>query len=246
MSIQGIKLCKIITNTEIYYLILTFDGDLYYYNIEKNDIKLIDSDVTDFIRNVYISNDKCYRIDCSLKTNLIKQAESIFLSFSLARNNMIAITEENILEFNYLHGGNHEGTVANHRTTSNNKNILFYDNKLILQDTEGHLYHLPQFTVVPKKVNYPKVKEIFQDFVKLQNGDIVITNYHSYFINFNNICCKSNNLRESIRRDDYHLLLINNDLYSISGDLQEVICVYKNVKAIGRSSDIYDGNYIIF
>lgn len=227
-----------IITTNHCFLILIFDGNLFCYDTEKNEIALIDSDVTDICNFNYIKNNQCFSIGIDTKIRLITSEQTPLLSLTAVNGEILLTTKDNLLLFNY-HGGN----LGHYQFSS--KNII-RANEFIVQDINDDLYDYSHIFAGSRKIKSPKVKEIFQDFVRLENGDIALTNYYSYFIKFNNICCTSNNLQESIRCNGEHLLLINNNLYLLSGDLQTSSLVHSNVKAIGKSSTVHNGNYIIF
>jgi hypothetical protein len=241
IPIKGIKLV-IMKNFNC--LILTFDGDLFYFDNSRK-ITLIDTDVKDVTENFYIKNYEPYRIHPDMKTELILIVGSPILSITTGeiyygKKDAFIATENTLYYINDCHVTNSYQLEFKckkmvYKSVYRSETKCFWS-KIILQDTDGYVYHFSLDSHSFEKIICPKVKEVYPNFAKLTDGRIIMDYDLADAIN---IYCGSNNLRETSR----DLLLIDNKIYQVIDN--EVSRVHKNIINIGRASDFHGFDYVI-
>lgn len=233
LPIKGIKASAIMKNS-IRYLILTFDGNLYCYDSDTTELILIDFNVKDISESYHIKEYEWYKINHDQKSKLIMRSESSFLFVTCYAEEIahglrilyIAVTENTV---HYIMNDKYHHLEVNFKI----KNVVSGCDRLILQDTEGQLYHFNISFNTIEKMDYPKVKKICDNYLQLCNGDLIYRNFNS------TIPHKIDNLQATAT----NLLLLDNNLYSASG--RNIFQIDQNIKGLGRTSVFYNYDYII-
>jgi hypothetical protein len=228
MNVEGIKISSFGHYTPS---ILTFDGDLYIYDIIGN-CKLIDNNVLDFDKTTYIKNNEWYRRILE-EIYFITFSNETFISCLIHDGYSLAITSSKIYQYDNILGKlviiDFDNAVKIISTT------LF----VIIQKKDGSLYKYNTMNKKIKKIDIEPVSKLFTNCVKSMNGDIMIFNYNNGKIGWiKNILTPNNDLRGVMSCFGILSILIGEKMYEV-GENYELKIKHENVK------NINDGYLII-
>jgi hypothetical protein len=212
-----------------YQSILTFDGDLYTYDIYGN-MQLLDSNVININSATYIKKNEWYRwteINHKAKSYLITTGKNYFLSCLYYSDNFFAITNEKIYQYNHSTGliiTDFDGGVR----------IIKIDTLVVIQKNDGSLYKYNKQQKI-EKLEIGPVQRIFDGCAKLMDDSIITIRYESdrygkYLWN-TKIIIPTNNLQGTIIYYGNLLILLDNNVYKITKDKQLKL-IQNNVKSI--------------
>ena len=241
-AIQGFKIAEI---DYYFYMILTFDGDLYS-SFLQGDMwinKLLDSNVSDITNNSYIKENKWYLLDYNheILITLILQTNDNFIAVTHTDEHICAITNNKL----YCYGDDELKIIDN--CNDNVKLTCGAEINMVLH-TDGSVSRYNPHIDIFETCIIKDVKNIYQDVIKLKDDsiiNIIIDCFHDERKFITEEICNNNKLQGTIGYYGEPVLLINNNVckyntsnseinpnYSIDPTLTSLTLVRKNVKNI--------------
>jgi len=241
-AIEGFKIAQI---DNYFYMILTFDGDLYSSYLEGRVWinKLLDSNVKDITDRSYIKENKWYLVDYNHETftKLILETDENFIALANSDEFACAITKDKLYCY-YMHeeliivdncNNNIDLTCGGSITM-----ILHYDGKISRYDPYEDFF---------ETLSIKDVKNIYPDVIKLKNDNImnIIVDYENDKQITTEKICNNNKLQGTIGYYGEPILLINDNVckyntskssinsnLNIDPTLTSLTLIRKNVKNI--------------
>lgn len=217
------------------YLLLSFDGNLYTYDI-KGNLVLLDNNVTMVGKKCCVKNNhEWYRteeINHITKSYLITTSEIPFLSCSFSHRQYFSITNKQIYQY-------HQDNLI--ITNFDGINKIIYIGEIIIQSND-ELYRYNKRNQKLFKLDIPPVKEVFRNCAKLIDGSIVYFCYEydrfgkEFYTKI--IRTSNNDLRGSFSSYNDFFILLENVLYKVGND--KLVLIKDNVKSIKN------GYYMIY
>jgi hypothetical protein len=221
-------------------LILTFNGDLYYFDLGKAELKLIDYNVKDIAGYSYIKEFEFYIIEDDLNTILVKTSKIPFLTISNTGLGVATITESDFYLYYLINKEMQRIKCENNINLISIKNKNLNDTFLIQKSDDNVFYYYRNRL---HKSDISLVKEIYPNVIKLLNNTLNICYVHpgtDNKVSMKPIPTMDGKLTNSaiIRSGIY--LVIDDKLYRHNEyDNQELKLIRENVK------NIYDDYLII-
>jgi hypothetical protein len=236
LVMKGMKICESLEGMINYRMILTFDGDLIYYNENTEETRLIDSNVKDITDGAYIKNNELYMLWYHRQPKLIVRSESPFLAIADNSDIFIGAITNDTFYYYSLHSENYssyecEGCID-----------LVYSEAFLIQKIDGTIMRYEDDYDVLEKVLIPPIKYLYSGCAKLLDGTLLSMCYDfkdnpdiSLILTTDIIDVKNNNLRGSVTHFDYQHLLIDKDLYKLNlkeGKIIDIKLIEHDVKNI--------------
>ena len=225
-QMNGIKIAGIHFFNE---MILTFDGNLYYFN--KDYPVLLDTNVMDINRNTYVKKNEWYYINEGIKSRLIIKINKQFLSCLFSDHYVLAFTKNKIYQFD----GTDELIITKCKNIA--KVVRFTGAPIIIRKHDHLLYTYDKLTRKIEKLPNKNVDKLFEKFVKLADGTIAYAYYkcNRYYrqLTIKPITTSFNNLIGTMDCDGKIFLLIENNVYKLKKD-DSLKLIFTNIRNIGN------------
>lgn len=237
LPINGIKVSDFYMRPYFYKMILTFDGNLYLYNIKNQEVILFDKDVKDISNYAYIKAKQFFTIDHNLQPKLLLESESEILAIADDREQFIAVITDNML---YHYDIEHDD--ISKFACENGMNLMF-NGSFIIQESDGKTVSFNYNEDIFVKLNIPLIKMMKSGLAQLITNELVTLAY--YYIENDDI--EKDELIEKLEMIplpikgkminssvclDYYFIVIDNNFYRYDSETGQYYLIRNNVKGV--------------
>lgn len=175
-DMEGIKISK---NTNNFYYLLTFDGNLFSYkSVDRKNWgqELIDIDVNGLDGNFYIKGNKLYKININNKllfeTELLIEADDDFI-YVLEKGSCFATTRNKLYQYRKVYGHILSGHEVIEMIVFQNILKIVYSGSIILQCENKEIYILDSSEFVLNKLDINNIVDIYPYVAKMTDCSFI-------------------------------------------------------------------------